>query len=484
MADWTAEQIAQRAFELSLLDERQLQAVWSELGGRTASPEEMKQLLLRREFLSNFQFDRVLRGEKTGFFYGDYKVVYPIGAGTFARVFRAVHKDTGRVAAVKVLRGRFSSDAEQRDQFLREAEFVRPLKHPNIVQIYEVGSKGAHHYMIMEFVEGRTLNEFLKNSPKFEPADAVKLMADMAAGLDFAFQKGITHRDLKPSNVLISAQRQAKLADFGLAAADPSIADDSLADFANPRTIDYAGLERASGVRKNDPRSDIYFLGCICYHMLSGIPPLPSLKDRAQAMGKQRFTEIKPLSEVAPHVPRNLANIVARAMDLNASTRYQKPGEMYAELKMVGKHLAEGRTDAAADVTSGACLMIVESNEQFQNVLRDKLKQNGYRVLVTSDPERPVNWFRTQAARPADCVVFSSGTLKEEALDGFNEFGMHAETREVPAILLLGEAQGEWRSRARLAEHRVALAAPLKLKEFRETIERIIKQKSPAAAAE
>ena len=475
-ADWTAEQIAQRAFELSLLDESQLQAVWSELGGRSATPEEVKQLLLRREFLSNFQVDRLLRGEKTGFFYGDYKVVYPIGAGTFARVFRAVHKDTGRVAAVKVLRGRFSNDVEQRDQFLREAEFVRPLKHPNIVQIFEVGSKGAHHYMIMEFVEGRTLNEFLRNSPKFEPADAVKLMADMAAGLDFAFQKGITHRDLKPSNVLISSQRQAKLADFGLAAADPSVADDALTDFANPRTVDYAGLERASGVRKNDPRSDIYFLGCICYHMLSGVPPLSSIKDRAQTMGNKRFTDIRPLSEVAPHVPRNLAAIVARAMDVNASTRYQKPGEMYAELKQVAKHIAEGRADAG-DVTSGACLMIVESNDQFQNVLREKLKQIGYRVLVTNDAERPVNWFRTHAVKPADCVVYSSGTLKEEALEGFNEFGMHAETRDVPAILLLGEGQSEWKSKARLAPHRVALAAPLKLKEFRETVEQILKQR-------
>ncbi len=474
MTELSAEQIAQRAFDLSLLDERQLQAVWGEIGAGHVTPDQMKQFLLRREYLSSFQIDRLLRGEKSGYFYGDYKVVYHIGSGSFARVFRAVHKETGRIAAVKVLRGRHSADEEMRDQFLREAEFVRALKHPNIVQIYEIGSKGNQHFMVMEFVEGRTLAEFLRNSPKWDPTEAVKLMADMAAGLDFAFQKGITHRDLKPTNVLISSQRQAKLADFGLAAADPTIADDKLADFPNPRTIDYATLERLTGVRKNDLRSDIYFMGCIYYHMLAGVPPLSETNDKVQRMNKARFTAVKPLFEVAPQVPRNLANIVNRAMELNVGSRYQKPGEMYAELKIAAKHLAEGRTEAVA--SSGASLMIVESNEQLQNILRDKLKQNGYRVLVTNDPQRPASWFASQATRPADCVVFSTGELKEAALEAFNEFGMHPETRDVPAILMLGEKQAAYQEHAKLSEHRVALAAPLKLKEFRETVERIVRR--------
>ncbi|HZZ72528.1 MAG TPA: serine/threonine-protein kinase, partial [Pirellulales bacterium] len=411
MTPWTADLIAQRAYEFGLLDDRQLQLLWSEPGARDLTPDAFKQLLLRRDFLSNYQVDRLLRGEKGGFFFGDYKVVYQIGAGTFARVFRAVHRENGRVAAVKVLRSRFSQDVSQRDQFLREAEFVRPLKHPNIVQIHEVASKGLQHYMVMEFVEGRTLREFLRTAPKFDPVDAVKLMTDMAAGLDFAFQKGITHRDLKPSNVLVSSQRQAKLADFGLAAADASVADEGLLDFANPRTVDYAGLERTTGVRKNDPRSDIYFLGCMYYHMLSGVAPLPDLKDKTQRMGKERFTDVKPLLEVAPAIPRNLAAVVTRAMDLNASLRYQRPAEMYSELMLISKHLG-GKHDSALD-SEGPTLLMVESNERLQTIFREKLRENGYRLLLTSDVDRPANMVRSNSSQTIDCVVFSTGDLKE-----------------------------------------------------------------------
>jgi len=297
--------------------------------------------------------------------------------------------------------------------------------------------------------------------------------------LDFAFQKGITHRDLKPSNVLVSAQKQAKLVDFGLAAADPTVAEEDLTTVTNLRTVDYAGLEYSTGVRRNDPRSDIYFLGCIFYHMLAGVPPLLETNDRAARLQKSRYFDVKPLLDVAPKVPRNLATVIARAMDLNPAMRYQKPAELLADLKVVGRHIIEGRTETVMSEHT-ASLMIVESNTQMQNILREKLKQQGYKVLVTSDPERPVNWFATQKAKPADCVVYSTGELGEDALAGFNEFAIHPDTRNLPAILLLGEKQGEWKSQARLADHRLVLAAPLRLKEFREAVEKAVKAAPPA----
>ena len=107
-------------------------------------------------------------------------------------------------------------------------------------------------------------------------------------------EHGLTHRDLKLNNVLISSSGQAKLVDFGLAAMDEVLVDDALADLPNTRTIDYAALERATGVRKDDTRSDIYFLGCIFYHMLTGQSPLSETKDRLQRLSKQRFLDVIP----------------------------------------------------------------------------------------------------------------------------------------------------------------------------------------------
>ena len=111
---------------------------------------------------------------------------------------------------------------EQADRFYREGEMGATLKHPNIVPIIEVASQGGPHFLVMKFIEGRNLREFIKIRKKFDPAEATRLVADVAAGLSYAFERGICHRDLKMSNVLVSSRGQAMLVDFGLAAADKS----------------------------------------------------------------------------------------------------------------------------------------------------------------------------------------------------------------------------------------------------------------------
>ena len=121
----------------------------------------------------------------------------------------------------------------------------------------------------------------------------------MCRGLDYAFQRGISHRDLKSSNVLVSSLGQAKLVDFGLAGTDPDLSDAELAKIENPRTIDYAALERATGVRKDDNRSDIFFIGCIYYHMLTGKPAMEETRDRIARLSRNRLEAIVPITQVA-----------------------------------------------------------------------------------------------------------------------------------------------------------------------------------------
>src|SRR5690606_7691702 len=122
MSDLSAEQFAQRAFDMGLINERKLDAVWSEFGTRNVAAIDLRNLMLRKELLTNFQVEKLLRNDRSGYIYGDFKVLYPVGTGTFARVFRAVTLKTQRVAAVKVLRKRFSEDPEKTEQFLREGQ--------------------------------------------------------------------------------------------------------------------------------------------------------------------------------------------------------------------------------------------------------------------------------------------------------------------------------------------------------------------------
>lgn len=478
MAILSDETLAQRVQDVGLLDERQLQSAWSELSSRNGVDGNLEQLLLRRELLTNYQVERLQAGYRSGFFYGKYKILYAVGAGTFARVYRAAHRETNKIVAVKVLRNRFSQDKDKVESFYQEGLLGCTLKHPNIVPIYEVYSKADAHFMVMEFVEGRNLREFLKIRKRFDPLDASKLILDVASGLEYAAGRGISHRDLKASNVLISSRGRAKLVDFGLAGADTNLSDEALVELANPRTIDYAGLERATGVRRDDARSDIFFAGCLFYHMLSGKPPLVETRERHLRLSRTRYQEIPPFLEVAPEIPLGVAMIVNKAIEFNPDKRYQTPSEVVVDLKNVILRLKhQEQDDATADAESASIegfdergrprtLMIVEADVGMQNTLRDGLKRKGYRVLVTSDPGRARLRFQ-EDAQVADLVLFSASTLGREALDAFNQFGRHSATTGVPAILLLREAQRKWESDALISPHRTVASLPLKLRELR-----------------
>jgi serine/threonine-protein kinase len=480
MSDLTAEQLAQRAFDLGLLDDRCRREIYNELGFPDVPLEELTQFLLRRNFLTPYQLDRLMKGETGGFYYGRNKILYFVGSGTFARVYRAVNQETGQVVAVKVLRQRFSGDPEKVESFKREAEVGTSLRHANIVSVYEVASQRGSHYMAMEFIEGPNLRDFLKMRKKLDTYQATVLAADVARGLDYAFRRGISHRDLKASNVLVSSVGQAKIVDFGLAGADPDLSDEALADLDNPRTIDYAALERATGVRKDDARSDIFFLGCIYYHMLAGVPPLQETRDRFQRLSKTRFTSVIPLGEIAPQIPKIVIKVVGKAMELEPNARYQTPGELLNDLTALLRRLKENASDveSLAELETGPVfkqrtVMVVESSTQLQDKFRELFKSNGFRVLVTSDPHRPINSF-TDGDQPADCVVFSTSDLGTEALESFNQFGEDVRTQSVPSILLLGPKHAPWAKRANIAEHRVTMSTPIKIKELRSVLDRLV----------
>lgn len=470
MVEKSAEDFARRAFDLNLVDQRQLEAAWGELGTHNVTAEDLHRVLVRRGWLTNYQVDKLARGEKAGFFYGDYKVLYLVGSGSFARVYRAVHKDTGKVVAVKVLRKRFSENPAMLEQFIREGEMGAKLRHPNIVPIYEVHSGRRDHYMVMDFIEGRNLREFVRVRKKLSVEEALRFSMDIAAGLAYAAEYGIRHRDLKLSNVLMSSTGRAQLVDFGLAAVTGGVDDESAE--VNPRTIDYAGLERATGVRKDDPRSDIYFAGCMLYNMLTGQPPLVETKDRTQRLSKTRFENITPIQSLEPDLPPRVVAVVNKAMELNVNRRYQTPGEFLADLKLTEKRLksTEDPTSVAPNEEGlDKSVMIVDSNPNMQDVFRDSLKKVGYRVLVVSDPSRALDRCDTDE-HVADCVVFGCHSLGKPALEAFNRLGQLDRTKQIPAILLLAEKQAPLAKYANLSARRVVAKMPLKMREFREVL--------------
>jgi eukaryotic-like serine/threonine-protein kinase len=481
MVQQTAEYIAERAFDLGLLDERQLNDIWAFFGTHNVPLQEFLQAMVRREFMTNYQVERLVKGERSGFFYGDYKVLYLVGSGTFSRVYRAQHRGTKKVVALKVLRARYSENPTQAGQFVREGRVGCTLRHPNIVPIYDVVSEGRSYFLVMEFVEGRNLREFVRIRKRLNPVEATRLMIGITDGMRYAFDNGLTHRDLKMSNILVSSRGDAKIVDFGLASMEEPLTDDALADLPNARTIDYAALERATGVRKDDTRSDIYFLGCIYYNMLVGQPPLSETRDRLHRLSKQRFLEVVPIQKADPSIPGCVATVVNKSMTLTPEHRYQTPAIMLADLRLTERRLAgggedgeaggerAGRRSGAALAGAGRSVMVVESDASVQDVFREGFKRAGYRVLVIADPVRAVSRFR-QDPTVADCAIFNAQLIGQRALEMFNELGGDDRTQSVPAVLLLDESQQAWKSSANTAAHRLVLTMPITMKQLRDIL--------------
>ncbi len=492
MAMMSAERIAQLSFDCGLLAAPQLEAVWGELGSRDVAPEDMISLLLRKEFLTNWQLERIIAGKRDGYFYGRYKVLYLVGTGTFARVYRSVDPESGKVVAAKVLRTRYSGDLRVTEQFLREAKLQMPLLHPNIVPIYEVSTDRGRPFMTMEFVEGRNLRDFLKVREQMGLKESLRLTMDVVSGLVYAFDQGVTHRDVKLSNVLVSSSGRAKLVDFGLATMIGEI-DDEFEGTPNPRSVDYAGLERSTRVERNDERSDIYFTGCMLYSMLSGHAPLADTRDRIQRMSLERFRGVVPISKWVPDLPSPVAAVVHKSMELNPERRYQNPTELLRDLKKAAKRVEDGEVRpvrnpdrgfdrAITDEGQSRSVMIIESRVPMQDLFRKKLKERGYRVLVFGNPERALQRFEDDQSI-ADCVIFCASDLGIQALEAFNKFGKDELTSHIPAILFVDQNQQMLVERAKVARHRVILSMPIRLKQLRSILLKLFKAREKAESS-
>lgn len=471
----TAEQLAQSALDVGVISEKELRMAWGE-AGQGKGLEDLSQALVRKGYLTNYQLDRLSRGMTDGYFYGDYKVLYNVGSGSFARVFRSVHSETKELFAVKVLRARHNADPKIADFFRREGELGKTLKHDNIVPIHEVASRPGMNFLVMDFIEGRSLREFYRVHGKFNWKEACPVLVGILSGLHYAFGHGITHRDLKMSNVLVASDGVAKLIDFGLAALDSGSVDEVA---GVTRTLEYAALEKATGVHKDDNRSDLFFAGYILHQMLSGVSSLPEGRDRSKDFNRDTFNSIKPILELSPDTPMPIAMVISKSMELDPERRYQSPGDMLNDLKVAirradGAASNAGKRDLASQEGIGPDgkprrIMVIESDVKRQDLLRELFKRNGYRVLISSDANRAIERFISDPSA-ADVVLFCAATVGVEAVHAFNRFGEDLSTRNLPALLLLEEAQSEWLTGAKVSNHRGVAVMPMKLRKLRELI--------------
>ncbi|MGW4499516.1 Stk1 family PASTA domain-containing Ser/Thr kinase [Micromonospora sp. NPDC004336] len=266
---------------------------------------------------------------------GRYQVGELLGYGGMAEVHRGRDLRLGRDVAIKMLRTDLARDATFQMRFRREAQNAASLNHPAIVAVYDTGEETAPTgetlpFIVMEFVNGRTLKEVLGVEGRLQPRRALEICADMCAALEFSHRHGIIHRDIKPGNVMLTQTGQVKVMDFGIARALASGATTMTQTSAVIGTAQYLSPEQARG-EAVDARSDVYAAGCVLFELLCGHPPF--VGDSPVSVAYQHVRETPPTpSDINPDVNAAVDAIVLKALSKNPLNRYQSAGEMRADL--------------------------------------------------------------------------------------------------------------------------------------------------------
>lgn len=265
-----------------------------------------------------------------------YQTSSLLGYGGMAEVLLGRDQRLDRDVAVKVLRSDLARDTTFQVRFRREAQAAAALNHPAIVAVYDTGEDVDDDgvttpYIVMEFVEGRTLRDLLKAEGVLQAAQAMAITAEICGALDFSHRNGIVHRDVKPGNVMITNSGRVKVMDFGIARAVSDSAATMTATAAVIGTAQYLSPEQARG-EKVDARSDVYAVGCVLFELLTGAPPF--VGDSPVAVAYQHVRENpKPPSTVNPQISRKLDSIVLKALSKNPANRYQSAAQMQEDLQ-------------------------------------------------------------------------------------------------------------------------------------------------------
>ena len=290
-------------------------------------------VLVRGGLLTQFQTRLLLAGKYRGFKLGTYHIRDQIGRGGMGTVYLAEHATLRRKVALKVLAAEGAGQKAGVERFLREARAAAALDHPNIVRVFDVHQSGDLHYIVMEYVEGRTLDSLVQGGGAMAPGRAVAYISQAAAGLQHAFEKGFVHRDIKPANLMVAKDGTVKILDMGLARSTVDSGDrvtELLDDGAVVGTADFISPEQATNQPGVDIRADIYSLGATLFALIAGQPPFAG--STSQVLMQHQLKAPPSLADFDRTIAPGLAAVVAKMLAKKPGERFATPADVIAAL--------------------------------------------------------------------------------------------------------------------------------------------------------
>ncbi len=308
---------------------KKLLSEYQEKGIKLGEPAQLADELIQRSLLTRWQATKILQGKHKGFFLGKYRLLDLVGKGGMSSVYLAEHVLMRRRCAIKVLPSKRVNDASYLARFHREAQAVALLDDPNIVRAYDVDHEMENdaeiHFLVMEYVDGKDLQEIVTKNGVLDIRDAVNYIRQAANGLAHAHEADMVHRDIKPGNLLVDPKGVVKILDLGLARFFNEGEDKSLTIAHDEKvlgTADYLAPEQAIDSHMVDSRADIYSLGCTLYFLLTGHPPFTE-GTLAQRLMAHQTKEPPPITRDRPDTPADLVQVLEKMMAKDREQRYQ-----------------------------------------------------------------------------------------------------------------------------------------------------------------
>ncbi len=293
--------------------------------------EDLGSILVKKKHLTPEQAKEIrqLQGQREGVRIANYEILEKIGQGGMGAVFKARQISLDRVVALKILIPKLAADKSFTERFIREAQAVAKLSHPNIIVGIDVGQHGKYFYFAMEYVEGQTALEMLREQGPLKDQDALKIAQQIGRALDHAHKNGLVHRDIKPDNIMVTLKGDAKLCDLGLAKRVDM--GDNLQPGQAVGTPHYIAPEQARGRDDVDIRADIYALGASLYHMTTGHTMFQG-ETAAAIMAQHLANEAPSARKIRPELGEQFCRLIERMLAKNPEDRFQTPQELLEDL--------------------------------------------------------------------------------------------------------------------------------------------------------